>query len=118
MKGKMPIITIFPEGTLNNGETIMKFKKGGFAHSYPIRIRCSKWFKDGQLTPSFANMNVFSFMLLALSCPGFDIEFFEIEENIDPLFFLQKYKVNPEDPEAWTIIAKEIKQIMQFMTNM
>ena len=96
----------------------MKFKKGGFIHNYPIKIRCSKWFKDDTLTASFTNMNVYSFMFLLLCQPKVEPEFFEIEENIDPLFFLNKHGVSPEDPKAWEIVAMEVKKIMMFMTGM
>lgn len=44
MKGNMPELTIFPEGTLGNGETIMKLKKGAFENLLPIRVRCTRFF--------------------------------------------------------------------------
>lgn len=44
MEGKYPQINVYPEGTINNSETILKFKKGGFDHTFPIRIRCSRFF--------------------------------------------------------------------------
>ena len=118
MKGETPNITVFPEGTLNNCDTIMKFKKGGFNHTYPIKIICSKFFHDDKLSPSFANMNAYSFFLFALAYPGFFNEFYEIEENIDPLYILSKHNIKPEDPNAWVVIADEVKRIMMFMTGM
>jgi hypothetical protein len=117
VKGEMPEITIFPEGTLGNGETIMKFKRGAFDHNLPIKVRCSKFFKDDKLTPSFSNMNAWTFMLIWLSYPKFFNESYEIEENIDPLYLLKKNGVSPEDPEAWKTVAREIKEIMLFMTG-
>jgi 1-acyl-sn-glycerol-3-phosphate acyltransferase len=117
MKGEMPNITIFPEGTLGNGETIMKFKKGGFDHTYPIKIRCSRFFKDGYFTPSYANMNAKVFLWIWLSCPTFFNEFYEIEEHVDPLFLLKKRGVSPEDPDAWKVVAEEVKEIMKFMVG-
>lgn len=118
MGGKLPDLIVFPEGTLNNGETIMKFKRGGFDHPYPINIRCSKFFQDGKLTPSFANMNAYTFMFIWLCYPQFFNEFYEIEENVDPLFLLKKNGVSPDDPKAWETVAREVKEVMMFMTGM
>jgi len=118
MEGKLPQINVYPEGTINNSETILKFKKGGFDHTYPIRIRCSRFFQDDYLSPSFVNMNVYTFILLWLTIPRFFSEFYEIEENVDPLFLLKKNNVDPKSPDAWKVIAKEVKDIMIFMTGM
>lgn len=79
MEGKWPQINVYPEGTLNNTDTIMKFKKGGFDHTYPIRIRCGRFFQDGYLSASFVNMNAYTFMLLWLSIPHFFWEFYELD---------------------------------------
>ena len=57
-------------------------------------------------------------MLLWLSIPSFFSEFYEIEENLDPLYLLKKHNVDPESPEAWKIVAQEVKDIMTFMTGM
>lgn len=118
MEGKLPQINVYPEGTINNSETILKFKKGGFDHTYPIRIRCSRFFQDDYLSPSFVNMNVYTFILLWLTIPRFFSEFYEIEENVDPLFLLKKNNVDPKSLDAWKVIAKEVKDIMIFMTGM
>jgi hypothetical protein len=118
MEGNLPQINVYPEGTINNSETILKFKKGGFDHTYPIRIRCSRFFQDGYLSPSFVNMNVYSFLFLWLTIPRFFSEFYELDQNLDPLYLLKKNNVDPKDPEAWKVVAKEVKDIMMFMTGM
>lgn len=103
---------------MNNSETIMKFKKGGFDHTYPIRIRCGKFFKDDYLSACFVNMNAYTFMLLWLSIPHFFWEFYELDQNLDPLYLLKKANVDPSDPQAWQVLATEVKEIMLFMTGM
>lgn len=36
-KKKLPIM-IFPEGTTNNGQYLLKFKKGAFMHHNPMKV--------------------------------------------------------------------------------
>jgi lysophosphatidylcholine acyltransferase / lyso-PAF acetyltransferase len=116
-KGLLPPITVFPEGTLNNGETLLKFKKGSFCHTYPIKIRCTMFRKDDSVGVSYTNIHPLIFIAVLLSSPKAHCEIFEVEENIDPKWILQKHGVSVDDPLAWEIVANEIKKIMCFMTD-
>ena len=40
---KFPSILIFPEGTTTNGKYIISFKRGAFAHMFPVKIFCLKY---------------------------------------------------------------------------
>lgn len=116
-EGLLPPVTVFPEGTLNNGETLLKFKKGSFCHTYPIKIRCTSFRREDDTAVSYTNIHPFIFISLILSQPTAFCKCYEIEENIDPKWILQKHGIKEDDPEAWKYIAKEIKEIMCFMTN-
>ena len=44
MEGKkFPSILIYPEGTTTNGKYIISFKRGAFAHMFPVKIFCLKY---------------------------------------------------------------------------
>lgn len=62
-------------------------------------------------------MNALTFIIIWLAYPKFFNESYEIEENIDPLYLLKKNGVSPDDPDAWKTVAREIKDIMLFMTG-
>ena len=116
-KGLLPPVTVFPEGTLNNGECMMKFKKGAFCHTYPIKIRCTSWKAPDDTAISYTNVHPFIFITLLLSQPCAFSEAYEVEENLDPKWVLQKYGISEDDPNAWKYIADEVKEIMSFMSN-
>lgn len=63
-------------------------------------------------------MNVITFMALFFTIPKFFSEFYELDQNLDPLYLLKKNNVDPSDENAWKVVANEVKEIMMFMTGM
>lgn len=114
---KLPPITIFPEGTYNNGEYCLKFKKGAFEHQHPIKIRATSFRKDGLWTCSWTNTHPYLFFTLMMTVPDMFMEVFEVEEPLDPYYVYQKYGINHDHPDAWKYVMQEAKSIICFMSG-
>lgn len=114
---KLPPITMFPEGTYNNGEYCLRFKKGGFNHQHPIKIRASSFRKEGLWTCSWTNMHPFIFFTLMMTVPEIFMEVFEVEEPLDPYWVYKKHGITKDHPEAWKYVMQEVKSIICFMTG-
>jgi hypothetical protein len=66
-QGLLPPVTVFPEGTLNNGETLLKFKKGSFCHLHPIKIKCTSFRAEDGKAVSYTNIHPLIFIAITLS---------------------------------------------------
>ena len=72
--------------------------------------------EDGKAV-SYTNIHPFIFIALTLSQPSAFCQGYEVEENLDPKWVLAKYGIKEDDPDAWKYIAREVKEIMCFMTG-
>lgn len=115
MKGDLPSLLIFPEGTVTNGRCIMSFKKGAFMHDKPIKIFCLKY--KGDFVSSLSNVLPLPSIMLTITQTSNVLEVCEVEEPLDPLWVFKKYGVDKNDPEAWRYVAREAKELMCFMTG-
>ena len=74
MEGKkFPSILIYPEGTTTNGKYIISFKRGAFAHMFPVKIFCLKYdaryvikLKKRNFHPAVEPLNPFLHFILSL----------------------------------------------------
>ena len=62
----MPLLIMYPEGAVTNGEQILKFKKGAFIGLNPIKICCLKY-EYSYWNPFMCQMNLFSKLLVYFS---------------------------------------------------
>lgn len=47
------------------------------------------------------------------------LDMYEIVENVDPNFFLKKHNMDlATHPDAWEVVAKEVKTVMELMSGM
>ena len=116
--GNPPLI-VFPEGTLSQGYSLLKFKKGAFISDKPIKILTMSWGVDDSFFASYTNIHPLMGILLVLSQPKNNLIIKELDLPLDPKFVWKKYGVThpEEDPHAWEYVAREVKQIMAFMNN-
>lgn len=113
-QGLLPQLLIFPEGTVSNGSSLLKFKKGAFCHTKPIKVYGVKY--NGRFVPSLSNATGGVAVFLTLCQFWNTLDFYEINENFDPLFVYNKYRLNPKtDPDAWEKVADELKEVMSVM---
>lgn len=116
--GNPPLI-VFPEGTLSQGYSLMKFKKGAFITDKPIKIMTMSWGVDDSFFASYTNIHPLMGIFLVLSQPRNHLIIKELDLPLDPKFVWKKYGItNPEeDPHAWEYVAKEVKDLMAFMNG-
>lgn len=115
-KGLLPSLMIFPEGTVTNGRSLMKFKRGAFCHTKPIKIYLIKY--NGRHVHSICNVCPIPSIILTICQFWGSVEIFEIEENFDPLFVYKKYGIDYEnDEDAWKYVAKEVKEVMGMISG-
>lgn len=93
----------------------MKFKKGAFSTHKPIRIFALKY--CGAVVPSMTNIHPLSALILAFSDVSNTLEVCEIQEALDPLWVYKKHNVSQDDPRAWEYVAKEVKDVISFITG-
>lgn len=117
-KKVMPPVLIFPEGTVANGHVLIKFKKGGFCHSSPVKIYGFRMNFEEEYIFNWSNMNPVISLIISLSQFSSSMEFHEIEEPLDPLWVAEKHGVSIEDPKFWEIFAEECKEILSFMLDL
>lgn len=115
MKGELLPILVYPEGTCSNGYALMRFKKGAFMHKKPIKIHAIKY--NAAFAPSFNNTHPFISLFLTTGQLWGELEAFEIEEPLDPLWVAKKYNLDEDDPELWKYVAREVKGIISFVTG-
>lgn len=119
MENGNPPVIVFPEGTLSNGQHLLRFKRGAFMHNKPIKIMVLQWGIDDTFWACYTNIHPLMGILLFLSQLRNNLTVHELDLPVDPKYVWKKYGItNPEtDPEAWTYVAKEVKDIMLFMTG-
>lgn len=115
LKGELPSLLIFPEGTVSNGRVLMKFKKGAFSSEKPIKIFTLIY--KGQVVPSLINVHPLSALILAFSDLSNSLEVCEIREPLDPMWVYKKHNIKHTDPQAWEKVASEAKNIISFLTG-
>jgi hypothetical protein len=96
----------------------MTFKKGIFTHHRPIKIMCNEWGKDGHFYCSYTNIHPLVGIMLSCSNLINHLTFHEVDLPLDPLYVYKKYGVDKNDPEAWSYVAKEAREIMSFMSGL
>ena len=111
--GDVSPILIFPEGTVANGRTLMRFKRGAFASKHPIKIYVLRYNPGGnQIVNTISNISDYYSLILFLCQFRNTLEVIEFEDNFDPLWAFEKHKVDPNSPESWTVVAQEVKELM------
>lgn len=78
-QGKISPLCVFPEGTVTNGRSLMKFKKGAFVSDKPIKIMALKWGDDSNYSTSMVNINVIACIIMTICQPSLTLEIHEVE---------------------------------------
>jgi 1-acyl-sn-glycerol-3-phosphate acyltransferase len=115
--GKISPICVFAEGTVSNGRSLMKFKKGAFVTDTPIKIMGIKWGSDTQFCPSIANINIIVAIFFTWCQPFTDLEVHELDQDFDPLYSYNRRGIKTRDENSWEYVAEDVKNIMSFMTG-
>lgn len=116
-KGVISPLCVFPEGTVSNGRSLMKFKKGAFISDTPIKIMSLKWGEDTMFCPSIANINIVTAIVFTYCQPWTTLEIHELDEDFDPLYSYSKRQIKTRDEHSWEVVAEDVKSIMSFMTG-
>lgn len=115
LEKKLPPLLIYPEGTCSNGYALMNFKKGAFLHTAPIKIHALKY--NAEFAPSFNTTHPFVSLFFSTAQLWGNLEAFEVEEPLDPLWVAKKYGLEKNDPQLWEYVANEIKEIISSLTG-
>lgn len=115
MKGLLPPVFLFPEGTTTNGEAFLTFKRGAFLHKYPLKMFCLDY--QGKFRNSFTNIHPLVSLLISLGQFDSRLVIHEIEEPLDPLWIAEKRGVDINDAEFWRHFADEARDIMSWVSN-
>ena len=84
MENGNPAVIVFPEGTLSNGSTILRFKRGAFMHNKPIKILTMSWGIDDTFFASYTNIHPLVGILLFISQPRNNLIIRELDLPLDP----------------------------------
>jgi lysophosphatidylcholine acyltransferase/lyso-PAF acetyltransferase len=105
---------VFPEGTTNNGQCLMEFKKGAFIDHKPIKIQALTY--DSLVNPCWNLMNVLPNLILMLANPSMTLTMHAFEENFNPQYSLDKRGLTgKEDPETtWQYVAEDVYYLMEY----
>lgn len=105
---------IFAEGTTNNGEWVMEFKKGPFIDHRPMRINALTF--DSHVNPCWNLINAFPNVILMMANVGMGLTMHCFEENFNPQYSLDKRgitgKTNPE--KTWEYVAEDVYYLMEY----
>ena len=116
-QGLISPLCVFPEGTVSNGRSLMKFKKGAFISDKPIKVLALKYGDDSMFCPSIANINIVVAIVLTYCQPWTTLEVHELDEDFDPLYSYAKRQIKTRDEHSWEVVAEDVKDIMSFMTG-
>jgi 1-acyl-sn-glycerol-3-phosphate acyltransferase len=116
-QGKISPLCVFPEGTVSNGRSLMKFKKGAFVSDKPIKIYSLKWGSDTQFSTSMSNINVIACIVLTLCQPCCNLEIHEVDQDFDPSFSYRRRGIKQEGEDSWKYVADDVKEIISFITG-
>lgn len=113
-EGKMGPLLIFPEGTTTNGRALMKFKKGAFFAERPFHVYSVMYSKDPAFVPCYNLIHPgYSFFIFVSKFVN-QVEYYRLDQPIDPLWILQKNGRAPGQEDNWELIADETKKLMCF----
>jgi 1-acyl-sn-glycerol-3-phosphate acyltransferase len=116
-EGKIHPVCVFPEGTVSNGRSLMKFKKGAFMTDKPIKIMALKYGNDSNFSTSMANINLLACIAFTLSQPTMNLELHELDEDFDPSFSFTRRGLSEDYENGWNHIADDTKSVISFMTG-
>jgi 1-acyl-sn-glycerol-3-phosphate acyltransferase len=116
-QGRIHPLCVFPEGTVSNGRSIMKFKKGAFMSDKPIRVMSMKYGGDLDFSGSMSNINILTCFAFTLSQPYITLEIHELDQDFDPAYSFTSRGIKNEGEDAWKYVAEDTKSIMSFMTG-
>lgn len=111
-----PALCIFPEGTTNNGEFLMEFKKGGFVNEYhPITISSLRW--SSQVNPCLNMTDLLTNFVFNMSNWGAELTIAEFEP-FDPMYSIEKRGLQPNDEENWKYILEDVYYLYEYAFNL
>lgn len=116
-QGKITPMCVFPEGTVSNGRSLMKFKKGAFLGTEPIKVMALKWGDDTKFSNSMSNINIICCVFFAFCQPQLTLEVHEVDQDFDPDFSFKRRGIKREGEDSWQYVADDVKDIISFMTG-
>jgi len=113
-KTNHPTMMVFAEGTTNNGEWIMEFKKGAFIDHRPIKIHALTF--DSKVNPCWNLINAVPNVILLWANPGMGVTIHSFQENFNPQYSLDKRGITGNsDPETtWQYVADDVYYLMEY----
>ena len=104
----MPTLLICPEGTTNNNQTIMTFKKGAFKDFKPCKIIMFKYSTDHFMPFNDLMPTIMIDIMLYCNWVNY-VEVTEFEGVYDP----KNIKgIDFNDPDAWKVYAAKVRDLM------
>lgn len=116
-EGKISPLCVFAEGTVSNGRSLMKFKKGAFVGDTPIKVMAMKYGDESNFSLSISNINIITCIVLTLCQPSITLEIHEMDQDFDPKYSFARRGIKQEGEHAWEHVASDVKSIMSIMTG-
>lgn len=110
-KTNHPTLMLFPEGTTNNGEWMMNFKKGAFVPEVPFKIYGLQ--VHAKMNPCWNLVNMGPNFIFMLCNWGVGLTVHEFD-SFNPKYTIEKRNLKPKDEDNWKYIVEDVYYLMDY----